>query len=135
MNPQQYLLFELQRLANLLADHGRNGASPMIYTVLKEVRLASARWQGGEQFEECLAFTLGRLSWRVAEALSSQSNLDRALHLLSGIVPHGMRLFREIDACADDPDTRVLVDGFVAGFAGTGFDLRMSMKQPRLYAG
>jgi hypothetical protein len=135
MNPQQYLLFELQRLANLLADHGRNGASPMIYTVLKEVRLASARWQGGEQFEECLAFTLGRLSWRVAEALSSQSNLDRALQLLSGIVPHGMRLFREIDACADDPGKRAFVDSFVAGFAGTGFDLRMHMKQPQLYAG
>jgi hypothetical protein len=135
MNPQQYLLFELRRLVNLLADRGRNGTSPMIYTVLKEVRLASARWQGGEPFEECLAFTLRRLSWRVEEALSSQSNLDRAMQLLSGIVPHGMRLFREIDACADDPRTRVLVDGFVAGFTGTGFDLRMHMKQPQLYAG
>jgi hypothetical protein len=135
MNPQQYLLFKLQRLAHLLADRGHNGTSPMLYTVLKEVRLASARWQGGEPFEECLAFTLRRLSWRVAEALSSQSNLDMALQLLSSIVSHGMRLFQEIDACADDPGKRVLVDSFVAEFAGTGFDLRMYMKQPRLYDG
>lgn len=126
-NSQTYFLFLLQRLADLLADHNR--PAPMLYTILKEVRLASARWQGGEPFEDCYDFSLRRLVWRVEEAVASKSDLHSAVQILAYIVPLGMLLFRDIDACAD-PYGQPFVAGFVAALGRVGFDLRLHMKLP-----
>lgn len=122
---QLRFLAKIQQLSDLLEY-----PQPTISMLVKAIFIASARWRGGASFAYCEDSTFQRFSWRVKDDLAPQCRLDRALQLLATGIPIGMRLFRQFDASARDPDKHGQTDGFIARLAWTGFDPRFYMPQP-----